>query len=73
MEIVKHEAGDVNAEIKIENGNIKITAGLKSSGVKAAAQIEVESDYFLDQLAAAIPGQIDDAVISMLKVALKAV
>ena len=73
MEIVAHEAGDLKSEVKFEKGMIIANSKLASKGVKANVEVVIESDYFLDELAKKIPGQIDDAVINMLKLALKAV
>jgi hypothetical protein len=38
----------------------------------ASLKIMLESDLFLDKLAELIPGKIDDAVISVIKMSLKA-
>lgn len=54
----------VAKEVKIE---VKVAAG------KVQLLIEVDSDMLLDELAAKIPGQIDDAVIQVIKAALKIV
>lgn len=64
QEIVKK--GDLELEIK--EGNLVLS--FDSKGVKAS--VTVESGYFLDKLAEKIPGQIDDAVIAVIKSALKA-
>lgn len=55
-------------KLKIEAG--KLVLVLDSAGVDVS--VVVETDYFMDKLAAAIPGTIDDAVIGMIKAALKA-
>ncbi len=54
----------VAKEVKLD---IKIAAG------KVQLVIEVDSDMLLDELAAKIPGQVDDAVIQVIKAALKVV
>jgi hypothetical protein len=58
-------------ELKIVEGNLVFVIGMDTKGVDAKFDFKIESDYFLDKLAAVIPGEIDDAVIAMLKVALK--
>ena len=53
--------------ILVKEGNLHLT--LDSLGVDVS--VVVDSGYFLDKLAAAIPGTVDDAVLGMLKAALK--
>lgn len=74
MEIVKHEIGkEADVIVEIVGGKIVVKAQLDSSGVGAGVSVTLETDYFLDKLSAAIPGQIDDAVIGIFKAALKAI
>lgn len=54
--------------LSIVGGDLVLS--FESKGV--AASVKVESEYFIDKLAEAIPGQIDDAVLGMIKAALKA-
>ena len=58
-------------EIDIVEGDLVIKAGHASKGASAGVEIRVESDYFLDKLAEKIPGEVDDAVIAIIKGALK--
>jgi len=61
-------------DFKIEftaEGDIKVTLGYEGKGLNAGAFAIMKSDYFLDKLKEAIPGQTDDKIIDMLKVAFK--
>lgn len=69
-DIAEIKKGDVSADVKFEAGKIVLSAKLDSAGTDAELKVSVEAGYFLDKLAAAIPGEIDDAVIALLKGAL---
>jgi hypothetical protein len=71
MELGHIEKGDVKADVKFEKGEVVFASSLDSHGVKGEVKLSVSSEYFLDKLAAAIPGQLDDQVLAMLKIALK--
>lgn len=74
MEIFKKEIGsEAHVTGEITGGNIVITAKLDTAGVGATATAIISGDYFFDKLAEAIPGQIDDAVIALLKQAVKSI
>lgn len=60
-------------EIKFEGGNVVVKGLLDTKGLDVELVLKVESDYFLDKLAEAIPGELDDKIIEMLKLGLKAV
>lgn len=66
MQVELYQEGEVKAELK--DGQIVVTYG----GKGATAQINIELGYLLDKLAEAIPGQIDDAVIGVIKAAVQA-
>lgn len=44
---------------------------LEYAGKGGSIMMKLEGEYLLDKLAEAIPGEIDDAVLSVLKAALK--
>lgn len=74
MELFKKEIGsEAYVMGEIVDGNIVITSKLDTSGVGASVSATVNGEYFLDKLAEKIPGQIDDAVLALLKAALKSV
>lgn len=66
MNVELYQEGEVKAELK--DGDLVITYG----GKGATAQVNVDMGYLLDKLAEAIPGQIDDAIIAVIKSAIKA-
>jgi len=70
-DLLKKEFGDADLELKFENGKLRLLAGIDTKGVDGGVYVDLEPEYFLDKLAAAIPGKLDDAVIEMLKVAFK--
>lgn len=63
--------GEVVLDVKLVTGKLVITTKYDGKGANAGVYLELEADYFLDKLAAAIPGQMDDAVIAMIKGLLK--
>lgn len=71
-DLVSKDFGDGELAVKFEEGKLKILASLDTNGVDVGLFVDFEPDYFLDKLADAIPGTIDDAIIAMLKAAFKA-
>lgn len=70
-DLVAGELGpEAKYDVKIVEG--KVIMAIKYDGVETDAELVVKIDagLFLDKLAAAIPGQIDDAIIAVLKGAL---
>ena len=67
-------AGEIGPEakydVKIVDG--KIVMAVKYDGAEADAEllVKIEAGMFVDKLAAAIPGQIDNAILAVLKGAL---
>jgi hypothetical protein len=66
MKVELYQEGELKAEL--DNGQIVLTYG----GKGATAVVSIDAGYLLDKLAAAIPGSIDDAVIGVVKAAIKA-
>lgn len=66
MNVELYQEGEVKAELK--DGDLVITYG----GKGATAQVNIQMGYLLDKLAEAIPGQVDDAIIGVIKAAIKA-
>lgn len=60
-----YKKGEIN--IALENGKLVLFLDTKGADVR----VDVDPDYFLDKLAEAIPGDIDDQVFMLLKAALK--
>ncbi len=72
-DIVDGKLGEVGAyDLEFKGGKLvaKISAG--KAGISGGAFIEIDAEIVLDALAAAIPGTIDDAVLGLVKAALKA-
>lgn len=73
MEILnKQISPEAKALVEIKEGKLQLSAVLDTGGVDANVAVAVEVDYFIDELAKKIPGQIDDAIFAVLKNALKA-
>jgi hypothetical protein len=64
--------GEVELKVKVEGGKLSIASIYDGKGVDGKVEVLVEADYFLDKLAEAIPGKLDDSVIALIKAALKA-
>lgn len=72
MEILnKQISPEAKALVEIKEGKLQLSAVLDTGGVDANVAVAVEVDYFIDELAKKIPGQIDDAIFAVLKSALK--
>lgn len=73
-DIVDGKLGSVGAyDVEFKGG--KLVARISAAapfGLEGAMELSLSSDMVLDAIAKAIPGQIDDAVISLIKSALKA-
>jgi len=57
-------------DVKIEEGKVVLSLQYDGAETDASLVVKVDAGVFLDKLAAAIPGQIDDAIIAVLKGAL---
>lgn len=69
-ELNKEISSEVNLSMKFEDKKIKLITTYEGKGAGAEVAVFVDSEYFLDMLAEAIPGTLDDAIIAMLKAAL---
>lgn len=73
MELInKQISPEAKGKVEIKEGKIQLSAVLDTGGVDANLSISVDADFFIDALAAKIPGQIDDAIFAVLKTAIKA-
>lgn len=70
--LVKDLGPEAKVKVVISGGKLSLVADLDTKGVDANVSVGVDTDYFLDELAKKIPGVIDDAVINVLKIAVKA-
>lgn len=69
--VQKDIGGEGELVLKIKDGNLLISVMHDGKGSGGGLEYVVKTDYFLDKLAALIPGQIDDAIINIMKAALK--
>lgn len=60
-------------DIKLANGKLYLIGGYDGVDLDAKLEVGIEVDVLFDKLKAKIPGQIDDAIIEVLKAALKVV
>lgn len=69
-ELASVSKGEISADVKFEAGKIVLSSKYDGKGADAEVKVSVEAGYFIDKLKEAIPGQIDDAVLELLKGAL---
>jgi len=60
-------------DVKLANGKLYLVGAYDGVDLDAELKIGIEVDVLLDKLAEKVPGKIDDAVIQVLKAALKVV
>lgn len=71
-DIVDGKIGELGAyDVEFKGGKLIAKASIEKLGLSAALELSADSDLVLDAIAKAIPGKIDDAVVSVIKVALK--
>lgn len=72
MEIITKELSpESKMKVELKGGKVILSADFASGGLDAQLSASLDTDYFMDELAKAIPGQIDDAIIAVMKAALK--
>lgn len=72
MELIKKPLGtEGEVALVLSGGKLSLVAKYDSKGLDGEVKLSVDSDYFIDELKAKIPGQIDDAILEILKAALK--
>lgn len=62
---------ELNYELEFVDGELCFLFGYDGKGIDAGTYVKLEPEYFLDKLAEAIPGNVDDAVIAAIKAAIK--
>lgn len=74
MDLASGQVGSEGAyELKFEDGKAVLKVTHAHASGKVSLIVEEDAIYFMDKLKDAIPGKIDDAVIELLKGAVKAV
>lgn len=72
MELVDVPVGsEAKLEVDLVEGKLQLSFAYEGKGVGSKLSVMLEPEYFMDKLAAAIPGKIDDAVLALIKGALK--
>lgn len=71
-ELANIQKGEASLSVKIEDGKVKMEIKYDGKQADAAFSVTLEVDQYLDMLKNAIPGTIDDTVIDLIKVAMKA-
>ena len=70
-DLVEIKKGEATLDVDFKEGKLRLSVSYDGKGADAGLFVDIDPDYFLDKLKAVIPGQIDDAIIDMLKGALK--
>lgn len=68
----KQLSPESSVKIVMAAGKISLIGMLDTKGLDLQVVASVDSDYFFDELAKKIPGQLDDAIIAVLKATIKA-
>lgn len=72
MEIINTKIGTVgSADLAFVQGSLQLTINIQDGALTGSVGAKVDSDVILDAIAKAIPGSVDDAVIAVIKTALK--
>ena len=58
-------------ELEFKDGKLRLVLGYDGKGVDGGIFADLDPEYFLDKLAEAIPGNVDNMVIEAIKGALK--
>lgn len=66
-DIVEVKKGEFAMELKQEDKKIAFKIGADTAGVDIFLTVDLEIEYFLDKLTELIPGEIDDAIVAVLK------
>jgi phage tail sheath gpL-like len=73
MEKVIVDGKELDVKVGVSGGFVTLTADYQGAETGAALSVKVSVDNLLDKLAEAVPGKIDDAIIQVVKAALKMV
>lgn len=73
MEKVIFDGKEADVNLVIAEGKVTLKGVYGGHGGGANVELFVSTDYLLDRLAEKLPGQVDDAIIQVIKVALRSV
>jgi len=72
MDLVEGKIGnEVEYDLEVRDGKIIFSIKYDGKGANVGTFLELETEYFLNKFAKAIPGEIDDVIIAAFKGALK--
>lgn len=69
--IVEFKKGEADLSLDFKDGKVRLSVSYDGKGTDAGIYVDLEAEYFIDKLADAIPGTVDDMILSALKGALK--
>jgi len=69
--LAKELGAEADLSIALVAGKLELKLSYDGKGAGASVAVNLEPDYFIEKLAAVIPGKLDDAVLEILKSALK--
>ena len=69
--IERNVGKEAKFNMKFEDGNVILGGLYDGKGADVSLELMLESEYFLDKLAEALPGTLDDMIIEALKNAIK--
>jgi hypothetical protein len=71
-DIVDGKIGEVGKfDLEFKEGELRFVLDVGKFGLSAGMKVAVKAEDVIDAIAKAIPGQIDDAILQVLKAALK--
>ena len=71
-DIVDGQIGEIGSyDVEFKEGKLLAKIGLEKVGLGVNLQVSINSDAVIEAIKKAIPGQIDDAILSLLQTALK--
>jgi len=71
-DIVDGQIGEIGSyDVEFKEGKLVAKIGLEKVGLGVNLQVSINSDAVIEAIKKAIPGQIDDAILSLLQTALK--
>lgn len=72
IDIIEGELGkDAEYDLEIIDGHLTLVFSYDGPGVDGVIKVTVDVAHFLDKFKQAIPGQVDDAILELVKGALK--
>lgn len=73
-ELAEGQVGSVGKyDVEFKDGKLMLGLSIEWNGVTSEVKVGIGSDAVIDALKAAIPGKIDDAILEVVKAALKMV